>query len=72
MKNSLIDLFQLSKSCCVFISVICVISVHAQNKNTATTAAPVAACSAAEFKALAFTINDTQLSEEREKEWLSK
>lgn len=45
---------------------------HAQNKNTATTAAPVSACSASEFKALAYTINDAQQREERAKEWLAK
>jgi len=72
MKNTRMDCFQLSKSCCVFISVFCVLTAHAQNKNTATTAAPVAACSASEFKALAYTINDAQQREERAKEWLSK
>ncbi len=44
----------------------------AQNKNTpAAPSAPVV-CSAADFKALAYTINETQLREERAKEWLSK
>jgi hypothetical protein len=66
---------QFSKSCCVFISLFCALHVYAQNKNSAPPAAPtapVAACSASEFKALAYTINDAQLREERAKEWLSK
>lgn len=62
----------LHKSCCVFISLFCALSVYAQNKNSATPAAPVAACSASEFKALAYTINDAQQREERAKEWLNK
>lgn len=72
MKNTRKYHFQLSKSCCVFISVFCAFNVHAQNKNIAAPATPVAACSAAEFKALAYTINDAQLREERAKEWLAK
>jgi hypothetical protein len=34
--------------------------------------AAVTACSASEFKALAYTINDAQQREERAKEWLNK
>lgn len=67
--------FQLYKSCCVFISLFCALSVYAQNKNSATPPTPptpVATCSAAEFKALAYTINDAQQREERAKEWLNK
>jgi hypothetical protein len=70
--------FQLYKSCCVFISLFCALSVYAQNKNPAPAAkpaapaAPVTACSASEFKALAYTINDAQQREERAKEWLNK
>ena len=76
--------FQLYKSCCVFISLFCALSVYAQNKNPAppatpataakpaAPAAPVTACSASEFKALAYTINDAQQREERAKEWLNK
>ena len=77
--------FQLYKSCCVFISLWCALSsVYAQNKDSATPAspaapvksvapvAPVTACSASEFKALAYTINDAQQREERAKEWLNK
>ena len=85
--------FQLYKSCCVFISLFCALSVYAQYKDTATPAAPVkpavpsvpsvpsvpakpnaavTACSASEFKALAYTINDAQQREERAKEWLNK
>lgn len=79
--------FQLYKSCCVFISLFCALSVYAQYKNSATPAVPavpaapaapaklatpVTACSASEFKALAYTINDAQQREERAKEWLNK
>lgn len=76
--------FQIYKSCCVFISLFCALSVYAQYKNSATPvkpetpvtpvkpAAPVTACSASEFKALAYTINDSQQREERAKEWLNK
>ena len=81
MKNQAVDHLQLSKSCWVFISLFCALNVYAQNKNSAPPAAPtaptaptapVAACSASEFKALAYTINDAQVREERAKEWLSK
>lgn len=81
MQNLTFGNFQLYKSCCVFISLFCALSVYAQNKNSAppatpvtaaAPAAPVTACSAAEFKALAYTINDAQQREERAKEWLNK
>ena len=75
MKNQLLGLLQFSKSCCVFIGLFCALSVYAQNKNSAPPAAPTApaaACSASEFKALAYTINDAQVREDRAKEWLSK
>ena len=44
----------------------------AQNKNTPGSPAPAVVCSAADFKALAYTTNDAQLREERAKEWLNK
>jgi len=78
MQNLTFGNFQLYKSCCVFISLFCVLSVYAQYKDSATPAKPatpvtaVTACSAAEFKALAYTINDAQQREERAKEWLNK
>lgn len=75
MKNQAVDLLQLSKSCWVFVSLFCALNVYAQNKNSAppvAPTAPVSACSASEFKALAYTINDAQVREERAKEWLSK
>jgi len=48
--------------------------VAAENKNTPApaTPAPTVACSASDFKALAYTINETQMREERAKEWLAK
>jgi hypothetical protein len=78
MQNLTFGNFQLYKSCCVFISLFCALSVYAQYKDSATPAKPatpvtaVTACSAAEFKALAYTINDAQQREERAKEWLNK
>lgn len=75
MKNQAVDHLQMSKSYWVFISLFCALNVYAQNKTPAPPAAPtapVAACSASEFKALAYTINDAQVREERAKEWLSK
>jgi len=75
MKNQSVGHLQFTKPYCVFISLVCALNVYAQNKNSAPPAAPaatVAACSASDFKALAYTINDAQLREERAKEWLSK
>jgi hypothetical protein len=75
MKNQAVDHLQLFKSCWVLIGLFCALNVYAQNKNSAPPAAPTApvpACSASEFKALAYTINDAQVREERAKEWLSK
>ena len=64
--------FQFYKTYCILIGLSAALSAFAQNKNPTAPAAPVAACSASEFKALAYTINDAQLREERAKEWLSK
>ena len=75
MKKQPVGHLQFSKSSCVFISLFCALHVYAQNKKSASPAAPTAAvatCSASEFKALAYTINDAQQREERAKEWLSK
>jgi len=75
MKKQPVGHLQFSKSCWVFISLFCALHVYAQNKNPAPPAAPtapVATCSASEFKALAYTINDAQQREERAKEWLNK
>ena len=44
----------------------------AQNKNTPSSPAPAVVCSASDFKALAYTTNDSQQREDRAKEWLSK
>lgn len=46
----------------------------AQNKNSTapTPSATPLICSATDFKALAYTINDAQIREERANEWLSK
>jgi len=56
---------------------LCMAGLHlhawsAQNKNSAAPAAAPLVCSATDFKALAYTINDAQLREDRAKEWLSK
>jgi hypothetical protein len=56
---------------------LCLAGLHfnalpAQNKNSAAPAAAPLVCSATDFKALAYTINDAQLREDRAKEWLSK
>jgi hypothetical protein len=58
----------------VFVSLLAAIvsiCAPAQNKNPSTSTAAVV-CSAADFKALAFTINDAQVREERAKEWIAK
>lgn len=62
---------------CYWALLFCVSGLHptalsAQNKNSAAPAAAPLVCSATDFKALAYTINDAQLREERAKEWLNK
>lgn len=58
----------------VFIGGFSLNSSSAQNKNSPAPAPapPALVCSASDFKALAFTINDAQLREERAREWLNK
>jgi len=61
----------------ILLFIVCALSAQAQNKKnpaSVQTAAtfPEMACSATEFKALAYTINEVKLREERAKDWLVK
>lgn len=61
----------------ILLFTLAVLGAQAQNKKNpapaqSAAALPEMACSATEFKALAYTINEVKLREERAKDWLAK